>query len=121
MKEFKFRLNEGDLDVRYESDFKGEDTYKIKINAGLNNKHEVREGIWVLINPEDYEDYKNDERDQEYRRVALLLNTSIYGPAWGSAILYKLKGVEMPMSNYDEYSKRPGDLEDCSDILSRIF
>lgn len=116
--ELEFSYPKVGVTVKYNTPYVYEDKYKIKINGCP--KGETVEGIWALIHPDDYEDYVSDKRDTEYKRVALLLNHSIYGIEWGSPILYRLTGPERPGSVYDNFIDKPDDLHDVLTNMSII-
>jgi len=93
--EMKFTWEDG-RELRFEH-FEPKETNLIKIRLAFD-PNDMHEGIWACISDEDMKDYDNDVEDAEYKRVAILRNSSLTGPPWGAYIPYKMDGDNRPVS-----------------------
>ena len=60
------------------------------------------EGIWMIMHPDDKEDYTNNVRDSDFQRLGILVNASLCGIPWGAYVPYKLNGEERPLSVFEQ-------------------
>lgn len=87
------RIFYGGKEVEFE-DFTGNMKHGVKLDLISGQESE---GIWAVLQEEDFKDYQKDVIDRDRVRIARLANKPIFvALPWGTYVPYKLNGKQRP-------------------------